>query len=207
MMEYVETGNDLFISAGYVDPFLLKKIDCNEMYTDISAEESYQFMKNTSSNAVTAPGSQYAYYYLPFRNYFFNMDSANTRVVGFNENKRPNSIVYFYGKGRLFLHCDPRLFSNYFLLQEENHEYLKHAFAFTHKVPENLYWDDYYNKLWSRKRGKNDGNDFSTLSEIMKHPALAYAFWLSLLALLLYILFGGKRLQRIIEPIKPNENT
>ena len=41
----------------------------------------------------------------------------------------------------------------------------------------------------------------------MKHPPLAFAFWLSLILLLLYILFGGKRVQRIIEQLKPNENT
>ena len=41
----------------------------------------------------------------------------------------------------------------------------------------------------------------------MKHPPLAYAFWLSLLLLLLYILFGAKLLQRVIQVIKPNENT
>jgi hypothetical protein len=41
----------------------------------------------------------------------------------------------------------------------------------------------------------------------MSHPPLAWAFWLFLLLLLLYILFGGKRRQRIIEKIKPNVNT
>ena len=41
----------------------------------------------------------------------------------------------------------------------------------------------------------------------MKHPPLQYAFWLSLLLLLLYILFAGKRMQRIIPLVKPNENT
>jgi predicted nucleic acid-binding protein len=41
----------------------------------------------------------------------------------------------------------------------------------------------------------------------MKHPPLAAAFWLSLLMLTLYIAFGSKRRQRVIPPIKPNENT
>jgi hypothetical protein len=207
MMEFIDAGNDLFISAAYIDPLLLKKIQCNEMYTVNLAEEPYSFMRNTFSNSATVPDSLYSYFYLPFRNYFFDMDSSKTRVLGFNEDKKPNSIVYFHGNGKLFLHCDPRAFSNYFLLQEENHQYLQKAFAFTPRFPERLYWDDYYNKLWSRKRGRGEENDFSTLSEFMKHPPLAYAFWLSVISLLLYILFGGKRVQRIIEQIKPNENT
>ena len=76
--------------------------------------------------------------------------------------------------------------------------------AFTQNEPEHVYWDDYYNKLMNRKNSKKS---FSTFSEIMKHPPLKAAFWLSLLLLLMYILFGGKRVQRIIQQLKPNENT
>ena len=207
MLEYVAAGNELFISAGYIDPLLLTKIKCNEMYNGASIEDMYSFMKNTFSNSAAEPGSVYSYYYLPFQNYFFNMDSSNTRAVGYNEDTKPNAIVYFHGKGKLFLHCDPRAFSNYFLLQEKNYKYMQNALAFTKNFPEHLYWDDYYSKLWYRKNGKNDDKGFSTLSEIMKHPPLVYSFWISLVLLLLYILFGGKRLQRIIEQLKPNENT
>lgn len=207
MMEYIAAGNELFISAGYIDPLLLTKIKCNEMYHGTSAEEMFSYMKSTFSNSIPDPDLLYSYYYLPFKNYFFNLDSSNTRAIGYNEDKRPNAIVYFHGKGKLFLHCDPRAFSNYFLLQEKNYEYLQNALAFTKTVPEHLYWDDYYYKLWYRKKGKNDEKSFSTFSEIMKYPSLVYAFWISLALLLLYILFGGKRLQRIIEQLKPNENT
>ncbi|MEP7255468.1 MAG: DUF4350 domain-containing protein [Ferruginibacter sp.] len=207
MMEYVAAGNELFISAGYIDPLLLEKIKCNEMYHGASAEDMFDNMKNTFSNSAVEPGVDYPYYYLPFQNYFFNIDSSNTRVIGYNEDAKANAIVYFHGKGKLFLHCDPRVFSNYFLLQEKNYKYLQNALAFTKALPEHLYWDDYYYKLWYRKNGKNDAKDFSTFSEIMKYPPLVYAFWISLGLLLLYILFGGKRLQRIIEQLKPNENT
>lgn len=208
MMDYIAAGNELFISAGYIDPLLLTKINCNEMFHASPArEEMYSYMKTTFSNGIAEPGSSYSYYYLPFRNYFFNLDSSNTRVIGYNEDKRPNAIVYFRGKGRLFLHCDPRAFSNYFLLQENNYKYLQHTFAFTRSYPGRVYWDDYYHKLWYRKKGKNTRKDFSTFGEIMKYPQLAYAFWISILLLLLYILFGSKRLQRVIEQRKPNENT
>jgi predicted CopG family antitoxin len=90
------------------------------------------------------------------------------------------------------------------LLKDNNYQYLKNTVAFTQSEPEHVYWDDYYNKLTSRKNSKKS---FSTFSEIMKHPPLKAAFWLSLLLLLLYILFGGKRVQRIIQQLKPNENT
>jgi hypothetical protein len=210
MMEYVYTGNDLFISAGYIDTTLLKRIGCtNEMYNspmfaNFPLVMILSSLKNTFSNSVVSPGSAYSYFYLPFRNYFPSIDSSNTRVLGLNEEKKPNYIVYFHGKGKLFLHCDPRAFSNYFLLKEENHQYLLNSLAYTNPSPQHLYWDDYYNKLMYKKKG---GKNFSTLSEILKHPALTWAFWLALALLALYVLFGGKRIQRIIEHRKPNENT
>jgi hypothetical protein len=203
MMEYVQDGNSLFISAGYIDDILLDKIGCKAVYSSPAVEKMVGNMKNTAVRSVAQPADKYAYYYYPFQNSFTTIDSSNTRVLGYNDSKRPNSIVHFYGKGRLYLHCEPRAFSNYFLLKENNYEYLKNTVAFTQSEPEHVYWDDYYNKL----RQKKSGNNFSTFGEIMKHPPLAFAFWLSLILLLLYILFGGKRVQRIIQQLKPNENT
>ena len=86
---------------------------------------------------------------------------------------------------------------------------MENAFAYTDSYPDHLYWDDYYRKLSSKRKNSGSGEDsgFSSLSEILKHPQLAAAFWLTLVLLLLYIAFGGKRRQRIIDKIKPNENT
>lgn len=204
MMEYVSTGNSLFISAGLIDGILLDKVGCNEVYAEPELQKIMGKMKNTDLSSVAQPGYKYGYYYYPFQNYFKDIDSSNTRVLGYNEDNKPNSIVHFYGKGKLYLQCEPRAFSNYFLLKENNYEYLKNAVAFTEAEPEHVYWDDYYHKI---KYRKDSNRNFSTFSEIMKHPPLAYAFWLSLLLLLLYILFGAKLLQRVIQVIKPNENT
>ena len=204
MMEYVHVGNSLFISAGLIDELLLDEVGCSAVYTSSSIENMIGKMQSTSVFSALQPAFKYGYYYYPFENFFTNIDSTNTRVLGYNDDKKPNSIVFFHGKGRLYLQCEPRAYSNYFLLKDNNYQYLKNTVAFTHSEPEHIYWDDYYNKLTSRKNSKKS---FSTFSEIMKHPPLKAAFWLSLLLLLLYILFGGKRVQRIIQQLKPNENT
>jgi hypothetical protein len=205
MMEYVKAGNNLFISAGLIDELLLDEVGCNAVYTSPALEDMMGEMKNTAVSSALQPAFKYSYYYYPFQNHFTGIDSSNTRVLGYNDEKQPNSIVYFYGKGRLYLQCEPRAYSNYFLLKDNNYQYLKNTVAFTESRPEHVYWDDYYNKLLGRRN--NADSNFSSLTEIMKHPALKAAFWLSLLLLLLYILFGGKRIQRIIQQLKPNENT
>ena len=204
MMEYVEAGNSLFVSAGRIDELLLDEAGCSEEYSSQAMEYMFSNMKSTLVSTMVQQALPYGYYYHPFENYFTSIDSNSTRVLGYNEKNKPNFIVYFHGKGKLYLQCDPRAYSNYFLLQENNYRHLKNSLAFTENEPQHVYWDDYYYK---RKSRSNADRDFSTFSEIMKHPPLKAAFWLSLLLLLLYILFGGKRIQRIIRQLKPNENT
>lgn len=205
MMKYIYAGNDLFISAGIIDENLLKKINCRTRY-NMETVQGFDDLKTTRTSSLVEPESPYSYFYFPFSNYFTKIDTGKTRIVGTNEKGLPNSIVYFYGKGKLYLQCDPRAFSNYFLLKDSNYRYMQHSLAFTAITPQHVYWDDYYHKL---RRRRNDNNDrsFSSFGEILKHPPLAYAFWLSLLVLALYILFNGKRVQRVIEQLKPNENT
>ncbi len=201
MMNYVHAGNSLFIAANYVDQALLKEIGCSEMNWPIPYIAEFDSMRNTNTKFSD---SAFNYFYQPFQNYFIYTDSVFTKVLGVNENNKPNHIVFFHGKGKLFLHCDPKAFSNYFLLKNDNYRYLQNAFSYTGNLPQHLYWDDYYRKIAGRRKNTEST---SSLSQILKHPALAAAFWLSLVLLLLYIFFGGKRRQRIIEKIKTNENT
>ena len=204
MMEYVEAGNSLFISSALIDQQLLDEAGCDESYHAPELDRLMGEMGNASVNSVVQPEAKYGYYYYSFQNYFTGIDSTNTRVLGYNADKKPNLLVYFRGKGKLYLQCDPRAYSNYFLLKDDNYQHLKNTLAFTESRPQHVYWDDYYYKLRSRK---NSNRNFSSLDEIMKYPPLKAAFLLSLLLLALYILFGGKRIQRIVPQLKPNENT
>lgn len=215
MLAYVEAGNDLFIASASFDELLMKKIGCKYNYGLYGILQQLNRMQQTSTMNIISDSASYSYYYYPFANSFSNLNLNDTRVLGLNAEKNPNFIVHFYGKGKIFLHCDPRAFSNYFLLKDDNYKYMQAAMAFTSDQPNHLYWDDYYNKLRSRRRvsgGKSSSSsksseDFSTFSEINKHPSLVFAFWLSFVLLIMYLLFGGKRRQRIIEQQKANENT
>ncbi len=201
MLEFVREGNDLFISAMAVDEVLQERIQC-KINDTTPLFMGLADLRTTSTRLRVEPDTSMEYFYFPFRSYFSRIDSTTTRVLGYNDRGEPNAIVYFHGKGKLFLHCDPRAFSNYFLLKKENYKYVQQSLAFTQTLPQRLYWDDYYYKAKSRSP-----ENFSTFSEIMKHPPLKYAFWIAMVLLGLFLLFGGKRLQRIIEERKPNVNT
>ncbi len=206
MLNYVYAGNTLFIAANIFDEDLLSQVKCTQYTSVLNFFDSYDSLRNTNTTALD---TNYSYYYKPFKNSFNFTDSIFTKVLGVNETGKPNFILYYHGRGKLILHCDPKAFSNYFLLKENNYKYMQHAFSYTSSYPDHIYWDDYYRKLRGRRPGSNssDGEgSFSSFSVILANNALAWAFWLSLLLLLLYILFAGKRRQRIIEKIKPNEN-
>jgi hypothetical protein len=212
MIEYVKAGNDLFISADYVDEKLLDAIYCTvnrkgEIISEVNGKMHDTYVSMFYGKDFSP--SKYSYYYFPFLNYFNSYDPSISRVLGVNELNLPNYIVIFAGRGRLYLHLAPRIFSNYFLLTKDNYQYFENVTAYLRFNPQYIYWDEYY-KEFSSTRNKNNlkNNDqFSSLEVIKENPPLLWAFYLALAALLLFILFNIKRKQRVIEVIKPNKNT
>jgi hypothetical protein len=217
LMDYVYKGNTAFIAAAEIDTALLgrlyiKQDSLNRFFDEIAG------LKDTKVQLVPAVVSENdsikEYYYRPFSNYFSELNDRYCRVVGYNEFHRANFITFFWGKGRFYLHCDPRSFSNYFLLQKSNYHYMEQLLQALPEKPEHIYWDDHYNKVnlaSQKERNKNgDGNDgdgSSFWDAVFSNPALTAAFWIVLLLMMLYILFNIKRRQRAIPVIKPVQNS
>jgi hypothetical protein len=207
MLDFVYLGNTLFISSTNIDSALLSKLFCKQQKFEVLMDLLKDYYRPTSVSIVPEidPGKDsFNYYYRPFINYFSEIKANNTRVLGYNELGQPNCFILFWGKGKLILHCDPRAFSNYFLLSNANHMYLEQLLRLTDAAPQHIYWNDYY-RAQNVKRAPN--RDFSTFSEIMKHEPLAMGLWLFIALLLLYVLFNSKRRQRIIPVVKKNENS
>ena len=214
IIAYAEKGNSAFFAAGEFNQNLLNELGCKVAPVSLLQQFSDKPYKNTAIKIKTGhqfDSSRYQYFYFPLTAKILKYNSNDTRILGVNENGDPDFIVVFKGKGRIFLHCEPRAFSNYFLLQKNNYQYLEKAFGYVDAYPEHVYWNNYYAKLLSQDQAINNrsGRDssFNSFSTILSYPQLAAAFWLGLIMLLLYILFGIKRRQRIIEIVKPNENT
>ena len=212
---YVSEGNDLFIAADYISPNFLNKIDCR---TERDSELVAELAGNMKETFVLSVNS-YSYYYYPFLNSFSNYDSS-TRVLGVNALGKPNFILLFVGKGRLYLNSAPRAFSNYFLLKDNNYQYLQNVVSYLRPDPKNIFWDEFYKKQdFRRSHAKGTGKgadkdeqshsakDFSSFKVINNNPSLRSAFWLALILLLLYVLFNVKRKQRVIEEKPSNTNT
>src|SRR5690606_1350217 len=112
-------------------------------------------------------------------------------------NKEDNFLRYQIGKGQLYLHSAPLSLSNYFLLQKENQQYVNGVFnAFANDVSQ-VYWIDFM------KRSDRSGS----LSVLLNYPAMRWAFYLSLLAMAMYIFSEIKRRQRAIPILPPKVNS
>lgn len=213
MLEYVKDGNDLFISADYIDSRLLENIDCNTEREEEILTELKGKMQQTNISMYFGeqlPLHSFSYYYYPFLNSLSGYDTSFARVLGVNQENKPNYIVMFSGKGRIYLHVAPRIFGNYFLLTNDNYKYFENVVSYVRSEPAYVYWDEYYkNTHNSRKKNPASGNnnDFSTLSVIWQQPALRWAFLLAIASLLFFIIFNSKRKQREIPVVPPLFNS
>jgi len=125
--------------------------------------------------------------------------SSGIKILGYQTDhgkKLPNFIEIPFGNGRILLHTQPTVFSNYYLLRGNNYKYAQDVVSL---IPRGtIYWQD----------GNATSNlSDSPLSYIMKQPALKAAYYLGLLGLLVFIFFNAKRKQRIIPEIIPLRNT
>ncbi|MFT3981732.1 MAG: hypothetical protein QM687_14785 [Ferruginibacter sp.] len=212
ILEFVKDGHSFFLGAAYIDTLLLEKISCRQSYkewTNMVNESKYDVGSLSLAPLEGMTKNTFSYYYFHFNNSFVSFDSSHARVLGYNQQGAPNFIVLFLGKGRLYLHCDPRAFSNYFLLKNDNYLYMKQVMQIFKSKPGNVFWDDYYNKINYKNDNDGDGRSDggSALSVLFQYRELTIAFWILMLLLLLYIFFNGKRRQRIINDVPPVENT
>jgi Domain of unknown function (DUF4350) len=207
MMNYVSNGNTLFISAEYIDEKLTDTLGAKVSFdfSTFFAQSEYDMEKKDTwvslAQEPAANKQKYGFFFVPFNNRVISYDTSATQELGYNEENRSNFIAVDHGQGKFILHIAPAAFSNYFLLTGNNKEYLEKAISYFKPETSSVYWDNYY-----RLRRGSDEN-FSIVNFFKKHPALYYAFWLTLAALLFFIAFAGKRRQRFVPEKIPNANT
>ena len=201
VLEWVAQGNTLFISSSSFGENLTDTLKVATRYIisdniDFKARPSFNFynpdlkLKNDLEfdQDLTAM-------------FFSEIDTLNQTVLGYSsykkeEDKRVNFIRAPFGKGEIYLHTLPQLFSNYFLLKDENYKYAEAALAYIPK--KHVLWDAYY------KSGKSFYS--SPLYILLNNRPLKWAYYFVLIASILFILFEGKRKQRKIPVVEPLQN-
>jgi hypothetical protein len=195
LAKYLNQGNDVFIASTYFGKALDK-------FLNIKTEILLRFSRDTSDINFLNPRlkAQKAYTFDKGAGsiYFSKFDTTRAIVIGENANHKANFLKYSFGKGSLYLVANPKLFSNYALLNPRGAEYAATALSYI-KSTRQVIWDEYYSQ--------GDGAEDSPMRVFLSKPALAWAYYITIFSLLTFVLFEIKRTQRIIPVIEPLSNT
>jgi hypothetical protein len=133
----------------------------------------------------------------------FFCDDLNYQSLGMLQDSFTVFASFRYGKGKFLIHTDPIVFSNYSLLKPKCHEYVGAVLSW---LPEgNIYWDA--SSRAPEHSSGNANNKENPLQYILKQPALAIAWYLLVGLSILWLIFRGRRRQRVIPILAKSENS
>lgn len=197
---YVKNGNTVFISARDFGSILLDSIGVETYsYSYILEEEVQPKLFNPTFNKDT---TSYKYKKGIYKSTFTEIDTLNTIALGYYNNsdttdlEELNFIKVKHGEGNIFLHSMPEAFSNYYFM-EGNQDYVADLLSYVD--PSVIYWDDYLKS--GRKVVK------SPMRFVLNQTALKWSYYIIIIGILIFVIFKGKREQRIIKVVEPLENS
>ncbi len=201
LLKNIEQGGSAFIAAQHFSgPFAdTLDITTSDYFFDFSGS---LINRNDSAQLVfTNPNlpltDDNAFPRKNIHNYFSSFDSTRTRVVARNDLDLPVILKITWGKGSFYINSTPLIFTNVYLLQGTNNQFISRALS--HLPVAETYWTEFYH-LGRMEAG-------TPLRFILTHEPLAWAYYVSITALLLFIIFEIKRTQRVIPVLKPLGNS
>lgn len=204
LLAFTESGNALFISDyGYLNKLTdTLNIDVNYIANTKDSISHFSF-KNRALQSKNAKIDKNEGDF-----FFSSFDSTYINILGYTktDKKRVNFINVPFGEGNIYLHLDPKAFTNYNILKEDRYKYVEGVLSY---LPDDNVYFDSYTKFSSSYSSYNNGNveEDSNLSWFLEQTAFKWAWYFALLLLLIFIVFNAKRKQRIIRIIKPLQNT
>lgn len=200
LLEFISRGGNALISAQYFSGELSDSLNFNS--ADYFWKHGTLLNRNdTSYLRYSAPvldtAKRFFYRRDNVPNYFDGFDSLTTTVIARNDLGLPVTIRVKFGEGSLILNSTPFVFTNIYLLSGENHDFASGTLSYL--PPSDLQWSEYY------QFGRMEAR--SPLRFILKTEPLRWAYYITILTLLLFFVFEMKRRQRVIPVIKSPENT
>lgn len=209
ILKAVERGNTLFIVSDGFDPYLTDTLRATCEYVSYDNPVSFNSkiderpeLKLKFSKGIWS-GEEYSYSPVFGRYAFLSADSASATALGYmtfpDGAEYINFIEFGVGKGKIILHNQPVVFSNYSLLSNKlSQEYAERVLSYLPDQP--VVWF-----VASQQHDENMGRN--QLSIVFRYPALRMTWLIFLYGLVVFILFTAKRKQRVVPVIKPVRNT
>ena len=200
LLQHVDKGGSVFISAEYFrghfsDSLKVSTYDYFFKIGNIFGKRDSAYLKFTNAKLDTL--KEYYFRRDNIHNYFNEFDTTRTTVVAKNDYNYPVTIRMRIGKGNLILNATPLMFSNIYLLTSENHEFVANTLSYL--PPEDITWTEYYHV------GRMEAA--TPLRFILANEPLRWAYYITVLSIITFMIFEMKRRQRIIPIIKPLSNS
>ena len=198
LLKYVSKGNTVFVSAYNFPETLLKTLGLRAELKAPKLRDTTLAINFTNNNLKRA--KDYVFKHDDGRNYLTILNQKAVTVLGQNARKEPIFVRVQVGKGAFLVHNIPLALTNYFVLDTTTADYAFKTLAY---LPANapVYWDEYL------KQGRFGEDQTSPLRFVLSQAPLKLAYFLALFGFLIFIIFGGKRTQRVIPVIEPLQNT
>lgn len=192
LLDFVHRGNQVFIAAEGFSLPLQDTLHFEIEMMDSAAPDSTAllFTSQPQQKTYTYPANNNAFYLQVTQ-------QKGHEALGRNKAGKLNLVKIPYGKGHFYVSSAPLAFTNYQLLTLNQSGYA--ATAFSHLPVQPVYWDEY------QKEGRFDNQ--SMFQVLMRHEPLAWAYYIALFTMVLFLLFKSKRTQRIIPVMEPPRNT
>lgn len=213
LLDYIRRGNHVFVSTDEAPILLLESIfpDSVSVYEYDQYEDSVVQVNFASTQLPFPEKMRFHNQYLKkikrrnwagyYGKYFDeNLKPYNAVPISYFKDTIVNCFYVPYGKGRLILHSNPILFTNYHMIQKNGFKHANNIFSYLNKG--RLYWNE-YQYLQSQSSGKEN----NPLKFLFSHYSLRTGWYLFLISIVIFIVFRSKREQRIIPVIYKNKNT
>ncbi|MEM0996875.1 MAG: DUF4350 domain-containing protein [Bacteroidota bacterium] len=198
LIKYMRRGNNLFIAAAELtgalaDTFGLTPIQT--LWTDdevgeVARKDYLKFAREYDERQVEYPLiDNVIYQRLP--------GGAGGEFLSHNKKNGAVFMRQAVGEGYLYVHSIPLFFTNYFMVDPVNHEYISRALSFLPDQP--VIWDEFFKPNKIRNQ--------SPVKYLLETTSLRWAWLVMLGSLLVFLIFEGKRRQRIVPVIEPPANT
>ncbi|GGK87095.1 DUF4350 domain-containing protein [Rufibacter glacialis] len=194
LLTFVGKGNNAFISA---HSFSRRLQDTLGFTTETSPKDKGEALGLTFTHPQLQKNKPVLYAWAKVNHTLVIKAGTQARVLGQNTTGDANFVQIPFGKGSFFLHSAPMAFTNYHVPAPTQTAYASQALS--HLPVQAVWWDEY------QKQGPV--GDKSVFRVLLSHEPLAWAYYITLAGLLLFVLFESKRTQRIIPVWEKPRNT
>lgn len=220
LKSYVANGNTAFISSSSSSDSLIESLDIfNKFNWTAESTGTFDVRMKESENI----------YYFTHRTSDSTYNYYNWRTINWESYKHQDQVEvlavknsyfdYIYGNviclkishedGYFILHCNPGLFSNYFMIKRPGFEHSRELFS--HLNNGKIIWDEYDYIHYEKSEGTNDNrynsqrkNPFHVL---FRNKGFKWTWFILISLAVIYLVFGSKRRQKAIPMLESTKNS